>query len=333
MRRPVVLLLSAVLLAAPLPAAAAPAADRVDGLAVTGFALPSLPNRVVARNASGLTTLTVVGASLTADGTRVKRPPADTLRLGATAHRQGLRAELLLSNYSNALGDFDSRAAGRLLGSEANVSRVARQLASYVDAGGWDGVNLDLEAMRRADGPGLVLLATELQRLMPAEKTVSIDISARGTVRAYRKDGYRLPELAGAVDLVQLMAYDEHGPTWSPPGPVGSLDWQRHALDVLLTQVPREQVDLGVAGYGYTWPSGGRTGKAVTVAAARALVRNDGARAFWDAEAGEWVAKLDDATIIWWSDDRSLELRRGLAAERGLHGLAIWRIGSADTVR
>lgn len=331
MRRSVVVLLLLPLLGL-VPAGPATAAPAEDGLAVTGYAQSSLPNRAVRRNAPGLTTLTVVGASLTPDGRSVRRPPRDTTRLGATAHRHGLRAELLLSNYSNRLGEFDTRAGGRLLRSEANVRRVARRLAGFVAAGGWDGVNLDLEALRRADGPGLVLLASELQRLMPAERTVSIDISARGTLASYRKAGYRLPELAAAVDAVQLMAYDEHGPTWTGPGPIGSLDWQRRSLEVLLSAVPREQVDLGVAGYGYTWPAraSGRTGRSVTVPQARNLVRRDGARARWDAEAGEWHARLANGTRLWWSDGRSLELRRELAAEQGLHGLAIWRIGSAD---
>ena len=329
MRRSVVVLLLLPLLGlAPGPSAAAPAED---GLAVTGYALPSLPNHAVGRNAGGLDTLTVVGASLTPDGRTVRRLPRDTERLGATAHRHGLRAELLLSNYSNRLGEFDTRAGGRLLRDEANVRRVARRLAAYVDAGGWDGVNLDLEALRRADGPGLVLLASELQRLMPAQRTVSIDISARGTVAAYRAAGYRLAELAAAVDVVQLMAYDQHGPTWSGPGPIGSLDWQRRSLATLLGVVPPAQVDLGVAGYGYTWPRQ-RAGRSVTVAQARNLVRRDGARARWDAAAGEWRAHLSNGTRLRWSDGRSLELRRALATEQGLHGLAIWRIGSADVL-
>lgn len=324
-RAPVVLALTAALLVPAAPALA-------DGLSVTGYALPSLPGRVVDRNAEGLTQVTTVGTSITADGRRAQRPPADTFRVNRVARRHGLRTELLVSNYSNRLEAFDTRAADRLLRSPASIRRVARQVAGYVAAGRWDGVNLDLEALRPRDGAGLVALARELQRLMPAARTVSIDISARGSVASYREGGYRLGALARTVDVVQLMAYDEHGPTWSGPGPVGSLGWQRRSLDVLLTKVPADQVDLGVAGYGYTWPREG-TGHSVTVARARALVRADGATARWHAGAGEWRARLGNGTVLWWSDGRSLELSRTLARERGLHGLAIWRLGSADTLR
>lgn len=327
MRRPIsVLVLAAALVA---PAAPSHPAPQPDGLEVTGYALSSLPNHAVAANARGLTQVTTVGTSLTADGRRAVRPSSDTYRVARAARAKGLRTELLISNYSDRLEAFDTRAASRLLRSEANVRRVARQVAAYVDAGPWDGVNLDLEALGPAYAGGLVALARELQARMPSARTVSIDVSARGSVAAYRKAGYRLGALARTVDVVQLMAYDQHGPSWSGPGPVGALDWQRRSLAALLEKVPAAQVDLGVAGYGYTWPRG-RTGGTVTVARARALARADGVRPRWDAEAGEWRARLRNGTVVWWSDRRSLALRRAVAVENGLHGLAIWRLGSAD---
>jgi len=331
MRRTAAVLLAAVLAAMPLPSYAAAPSGRADDLAVTGYALPDLPRRTLVRDAPGLTTLTVVGATISADGRRLLPPPGESVRLGRQARREGLRTELLVSNDSDRLGDFDTRAAGRLLRSPAHVRRVARQLARAVAAGGWDGVNLDLEALRPAHGAGLVRLAAELQRRMPAARTVSVDVSAHTSTRGYRRAGYRLPGLARTVDRVQLMAYDQHGPAWSGPGPIGALGWQRRSLTALLRQVPPAQVDLGVAGYGYAWPRRG-AGRTLTVAQARALVRRDGARARWVGRDGEWRARLADGTTVHWSDGRSSDVRRRLARASGLHGLAIWRIGSADRV-
>ena len=122
-----------------------------------------------------------------------------------------------------------------------------------------------------------------------------------------------------------------HGPTWSGPGPVGSRRWQAAALAAVATQVPVGKIDLGVAGYGYTWPTTG-TGRTVTVAQARRLVARDGATARWRTGPGEWTARLSDGTRLWWSDRRSYRLRVDLARQRGLHGLAVWRLGSADTL-
>ena len=73
-------------------------------------------------------------------------------------------------------------------------------MAGFVTAGGWDGVQIDLERMSRKDGAGLVLLAQELQTRMSPEKSVSIAVSASGSARAYKDRGYRLAALGRAVD-------------------------------------------------------------------------------------------------------------------------------------
>ena len=324
--------LAALTLALALLAPVAPASARVpDGLEVTGWILQGGSNRLVARNAGGLTTLSVAGVSLTVSGGGVAAPGRDHARLLAAAHRHGLAAELLVSNYSNRSGDFDPARLHALLASPAKRERVAGRLAGFVADQGWDGVNVDLERVRAADGDGLVAFVEALQGAMAADRTVSVDISAATSVRSYRDRGYRLAGLARAADVVDVMTYDLHGP-WSGPGPVGALDWQRDALDALLTVVPAAQVQLGVAGYGYTWPRRG-TGHSVTDRQARALVRRDGGTAHWRPGPGEWTARLSDGTRLWWSDGRSYRRRVALAREYGVRGLAVWRVGSADTLR
>jgi len=303
----------------------------VTGLSVTGFALGSATDRLVADNAAGLTTLSVAGVSITADGAWVARPTADVRRLAGTARREGLRSELLLSNYSNRQGGFDARAAHLLLGSRAHVDRVATRLARFVRAQGWSGVNVDLELVRRQDAEALVRLVQALQDAMPEARTVSIDVSASTSLAAYRSHGYRLASLASVADTIVLMAYDLHGPSWSGPGPIGPTDWQRRAATSALEAVPAAQLDLGISGYGYTWPRG-RPGGTVSVAGARRLVRADGATAVWKQGYGEWRAQLANGTVVWWSDRRSYERRVALARELGLHGVAVWRLGSADTL-
>jgi spore germination protein len=321
----------ALALALLLPVAPA-AAREPDELAVTGWALDSSRPALVARNADGMSTLSVAGVSINATGTGVSRPSSDAARLARAAHRQGLTAELLVGNYSNRLGDFDPRAAHRLLSRQGRIDAVASRLASYVAAGGWDGVNVDLERVRAADADGLVALVRAIQGAMPTHRTVTIDVSASTSAAGYRAGGYDLAGLADAADVIKLMTYDQHGPTWSGPGPVGGLSWQRKSLATILRVVPADHVDLGVAGYGYTWPRRG-TGRTVTVAQARRLVARDGVRPRWSARQGEWTARLDDGTRMWWSDRRSYRQRVTLARRHDLHGLAVWRLGSADTLR
>ena len=307
---------------APSSAPAAPAPERAAPLASTGYVLDSAPDALVARDAHGLATLGVAGVYLSGRGNKVSSIDG---RLAAAAHAHGIRAELLLSNYSDRLGDFDPKAAAKLLRSSANLEKVTDTLVSLVVTQGWDGIQVDLESMTAKDADGLLALVQLLQTKMAPEKTVSIAVMASTDPREYVARGYRLAELGAAVDTLALMTYDQHGP-WSGPGPIGALPWQRRAVGVVTAVVPAAKVDLGVAGYGYTWPDGAT----VTVKRARRLVARNGAIAHWKKGAGEWTARLSDGTRLWWSDGRSYALRVDLATSLGLHGLALWQLGSAD---
>ena len=209
------------------------------------------------------------------------------------------------------------------------MQAVAAQLASYVASQGWDGIQVDLESMSAKDADGLLMLVQELQARMAPEKSVSIAVMASTDLEEYAERGYRLAELGQAVDTMALMTYDQHGPGWSGPGPVGARRWQLASVRTLTTQVPASKVDLGVAGYGYTWPKD-RLGRTVTVTQARKFVARDGAKAQWKKGPGEWTARLSDGTRMWWSDGRSYALRLEMATAAGLHGVALWRLGSAD---
>ena len=326
-RRVIVAALAAVLALAPVTTATA---RPTAGLRVTGWILGSGTVAQVDRNAAGLTTLSVDGLHL--HGRGVTRPSRQMRRLARRGHHDGLRSELLVSNYSDALGDFDPAELHRLLAHPARVAAVAREVATTAARGPWDGVNVDLEQVRRTDAAGLVSFVRRLQADLPIRRTVSIDISAATSPAAYRNRGYELTPLGRAADVIDLMTYDYSGPTWTGPGPIGPLPWQRKALSTLLRRVPARRVQLGVAGYGYTWPTHG-TGRSVTDAGARGMVRKDGATARWDSGAGEWTATLSDGTVLWWSDARSYRLRERLARRAGVRGLAVWRVGSADRLR
>lgn len=319
-----------VLLLAPLPASGAPATERADpgGLQVTGYALPSTRPEIIGRDAAALTTVTVAAVSLRSDGASVTRPEDRVAALVESTHAAGLRAELLVGNWSNRLGAFDPEAVSALLGDPDRITTVADRLAALVRDGRWDGVNVDLELVRRRDSRGLVAFVSALRERLPASASVTIDVSASTTRAGYRAGGYRLAELAAVVDAIQLMAYDEHGPGWSGPGPVGSLPWVRTSVATALEEVPATKLDLGIAGYGYLWRADG-SGRTLTVKAARNLVERSGGTARWRARVGEWSARLPGGRRVWWSDARSYDVRAALAAELGLRGTAIWRLGSA----
>lgn len=313
------------------PMTTASVANGSDSLAITGYIEQGSSPGFINRSAQSLTTVGVDGINLTTIGDDVSTPDNSMLSLLARAHAENLRGELLIGNFDDAIGDFSPRIAADLLLNPSNIQRVALHLSSIVAAQGWDGVTVDLESLSSLDHTGLVNFVTELRHDLPTNCTLSIDVMASTSLSDYVAGGYDLAQLGQIVDRVVLMTYDQHGP-WSQPGPIGALNWQTQALKVLLTQVSPAKVDLGVAGYGYTWPAGAAMHRGISLsdAQARSWARKNATNAIWNGASGEWTAKLRNGTVLWWSDARSYRLRLLLAQRYHLHGVALWQLATSD---
>ncbi|MFT2691485.1 glycosyl hydrolase family 18 protein [Clavibacter zhangzhiyongii] len=325
-RRPVAVAAGAAvasaLVGASLPAHAA-APFEVVGYAEGG----STPVSRLDASAAALTSVVVDGVNVTADGRGVGASTAEALAVLRQAHARGERVELLVGNYDEALGDFSPGISDALLGSTANVDRVVRQLAAEVARSGWDGVTVDLESLSGAHPAGLTRLVSGLEAALGSARTVSVCLMA--TTGDYRPLGYDLAALGRAADHVVLMAYDQHGPTWSGAGPVGGMPWVKAALAPVRKAVPAARIQLGIAGYGYTWPRTGE-GRQLSDQAARDLVAAQRATPVWSVPQQEWRATLRDGTVVWWSDARSYDARVALARQLGLGGVAVWSLGLSD---
>lgn len=281
-------------------------------------------------NAGALATVGVDGVSIASSGAGLTATPDITAGVISEARRRGLKTELLVSNYSEALGDFSPKIAGRLLTSAKHRRAVAKALARRVTAAGYGGVQLDLESMTRSDGPGLTAFAKQVRAALPRSKRLSMAVMASQSAGEYRDNGYELTKLRHVVDRFVLMAYDEHGPGWSSAGPVGGTPWVKRVLAAFLgAGVPKAQTDLGVAQYGYSWPGNGKQGTSLSVAQARDLAQG---RAVFDPTQQEWTATLPDGTVLWWSDKDTLRARREFAAAAGVHGLAVWELSLCDVI-
>ncbi len=313
---------------------AAPAtAQEPEGLSVTGWILQSGSNRLVERNADGISTLSVAAVMLGPGGDRVSAPTDDARRLLRTAHRNGLSAELLVSNYSNALEDFDPRAAHRLLDSDRHIAAVAERLARFARPGlgrHQRRPRTAPEGRRRADWSRS---CGRSRTGCPRPRRSSIDVSATGSLPGYRDRGYRMAALAEAADTIKLMTYDQHGPTWSGPGPIGALGWQRRRSRRRCASYRPARLDLGVAGYGYTWPEQG-TGRSLTVRTGAPAARpRRRARALDAPRTASGPRGCRTGPCCGGRTGGPTASGSSWPASTALHGLAVWRLGSADTLR
>ncbi|ROQ38413.1 glycosyl hydrolase family 18 (putative chitinase) [Frondihabitans sp. PhB188] len=278
---------------------------------------------------SALTTIGIDGVNVTSDGGSITPVSTEALDLVKAAHARSEKAELLVGNFDGDLGDFSPAIGDALLGSRTHIDAVVGDLAAEVRAHGWDGVTVDLESLSDAHAAGLTRFVSELNKALGAGTSVSVCIMA--STGGYAALGYDMAPLGRAADHIVLMAYDEHGPGWSGAGAVGGLPWVKESLAPLRKAVPASKLQLGIAGYGYTWPKHGN-GEQLSDARARAIVKRDRATAKWSAAQAEWHATLSSGTTIWWSDARSYRTRLAYAKHLKLGGVAVWSLGLSDAL-
>ncbi|MES2094877.1 MAG: glycosyl hydrolase family 18 protein [Actinomycetota bacterium] len=280
------------------------------------------------RDAKVVATIGIDGVALSGAGDAVSKLPANAAELVAAAHARGLTAELLVSNYDAAKGEFSRAIATAMLTSAERRGAVAAGLVAQVAAAGFDGVQIDFQSLTSDEAANLAAFTLQLRDLLGAPKSLTLAVTAESSAVRYLEAGYDLAMVTPLISRVVLMAYDQHGTARSKPGPVGGISRATTAIDALLAAgVPSARIDLGVAGYGDSWPGNGSDAKRLSVAESRTLA---GDLARWDSEEAEWTATLPDDTVVWWSDARSLSARRTLALSRNLHGLAVWELSLTD---
>lgn len=300
------------------------------GLLIEGYLMTGSGAQYIAPSASALSLVGIDGVNLTSTGAAVTATPQEAAGLVTAAKSKGLKTELLFGNFDASISDFSPAIATKLLSSTVNRKAVVTSLVSKVAEGGFDGVQIDLESLNSSHKAGLTKFLAELRAALPSASTISIALTATDTAAGYADEGYDMSALNASVGRFVLMAYDQHGPTWTDAGPVGGTPWVESVLAAFIaTGVPKSKIDLGVAEYAYTWPGDGTDGEQLTVAEARAKAGN---RATWDATQQEWTATLADGTVIWWSDAKTLGLRKTYATRQGVHGLAVWELSLGDPI-
>jgi spore germination protein YaaH len=174
----------------------------------------------------------------------------------------------------------------RLLTDEAVAAHAIGQIVAYVEAEGYDGLDLDLEAVEPADRPAYTQFVAALgAALHERDKRLTLALPAKPRdVTTGWAGAYDYAALGPHADHITIMAYDYRG-AWSEPGPVAPYDWVESVLAFATSQIPAEKVLLGLAFYGYDWNTTSGTTRALGYGAAARL-----------AERYQALIELDPAT-------------------------------------
>ena len=293
------------------------------GYALEGSARPA----TVTRDGDLVDTIGVDGVALTATGRshRRERPGSGAATRGQPGGHS--RRCCSFSNYNNRIGDFDEPRAHRMLTS-------ARKRTACGEGAG----PASRRVRRRADRPRVAAAPRHARAWWRSRGPydgrsegagpLSMAFMASGNARGYAARGY---ELTGLSRRARRGGADDLRPARSVvgPGPIAAMRWVREELRYFVTRVAATKVDLGsrglrlpvgrglAAAHRPAGPAPGRVSGAVWSARRRRVARHPPGRPH--ASGGTTRARSTCAARV--------------AVDQGLHGLAIWQIGSSGRLQ
>lgn len=257
------------------------------------------------------------------------------------AGRRGLETYALIHNFNPGRGAFDEEIVNRLLTDPAVRERAIGNIVDAAVRWGVTGVQIDFENVPAASRRELTAFIAALARAARdagLRLMMAVPAVTRATAGSAWTAAYDYKALAGHVDYLVLMAYDQH---WrgSSPGPVASLQWVRDVIEYAVSPtggaVPPAKLILGIPAYGYDWPAGGNQW-ADALAYSEAMERLDSARARDPRVSLEWSpdervpAFRYAGREVWFENHQSIGHKLLLAMEYDLAGVALWRLGQED---
>ncbi|RAP78186.1 glycosyl hydrolase family 18 protein [Paenibacillus montanisoli] len=242
----------------------------------------------------------------------------------------GIKLTPLVSNQ------FDAALTSAFLSDPAAMNKFITTLVRRLSELRVEGVNVDFEGMAGKDRA----LYTEFIRNLTgaahkAGLTVSIDLP-RGDVKWDLKTAYDTAALAQIVDMIMIMAYDQHWKGSDEAGSVAELTWVEDGVKQFLAYgVPRSKLMLGIPFYVREWrvdASGNLVdNKAIYMSDLPRVIAENGATRTYDAIAGQWkymYAGSDGYTHVFWAETAdTVKARVAIAKKYDLAGIAAWRLG------
>jgi spore germination protein len=253
----------------------------------------------------------------------------ENLDLVAAARESGLNIFATVTNTKDAGGSFSRPVAAAILASPELRRRLVDNLVTLVEDKGYDGVDLDWEALKAADRERFSALVEELAAALHAKhRFLSIAVTPK-TSEPGQWDNQIFADwtrIGRAVDEFKIMTYSYSG-SWGDPGPQAPLAWMDRVLSFAESKVAARKIAMGVPFFGFDWHGGAVS----TVSAGRgaALAARYRVASGRDAGSREATLSFTDQGVthsVYFQDQTAVAAK--LAALRARHpriaGISIW---------
>jgi spore germination protein YaaH len=188
---------------------------------------------------------------------------------------------------------------------------------------GFNGVQIDFEAVAPDDSDNFIDFLKELKKSLPAGRALSVAVPARTRRIA---DAYDYTRIAPVVDRMVVMAYDEHWSS-SAPGPVASLSWCSNVVDYAAAAVGPGKIIMGLPLYGRAWQDK-RLARALRYTNVQDLIAEKASAASYSSDLGPWFEYQESVVVtVYYDDERSILEKLLLYRSRDVSAVSFWRLG------
>lgn len=277
------------------------------------------------------------------------------------AHANGMDVWPMISDaFFSPVGGpevFSNEAARFALVDADRRDFIIEQIMDMVIRYGWDGVNIDYEAVQPPEADYFIQFLRELAIPM-REAGAVLSVAVFSPIPSNRWWNY--PEIGRASDFLAIMAYDEHYRTINRPGSVSSFPFVEDAVvNMISLGVRPDQIILGLPTYMRVWTEqwnietgqwqllpGGPEGQPlpefyphrrvmdVGMQFGRNIMTNLGGEFVWDNHLRQYVSivyfnhnGIEMRTSAWLNDLSSTGEKLSLYHQHDLAGIAWWRKG------
>jgi len=253
----------------------------------------------------------------------------ENLDLVAAARDHDLNIFATVTNTRDAGGSFIRGVAAAILATPELRRRLVSNLVTLVEDKGYDGIDLDWEALKAADRDRFSSFVEELAAALHGKhRFLSIAVTPK-TAEPGQWDNQIYADWARigkAVDEFKIMTYSYSG-SWSDPGPQAPLAWLDRVLSFAESKVPARKISMGVPFFGFDWHGGAVS--TVSAHRAAALVAGYHVAVGRDPASQEATLRFNDKGVaheVFFQDQTALAAKLALLRARHPHiaGISIW---------
>ncbi|QQF63503.1 glycoside hydrolase family 18 protein [Bacillus mojavensis] len=250
------------------------------------------------------------------------------------AKKNKIKTWAVISNYNDAIYDFDGNLANRVMTDKTARKRFTDQLISLAKKHHYYGVNIDFEAVNPKDRSAYSSFIQYVSQALK-KKHIKTMVSVPAKSADDKNDDWSWPydyaKIGKYADYVQVMTYDEHG-NWGEPGSVASTSWIKRSLQFSVKKIKANKVIMGVPAYGYDWDlKDGSSSSAKEWNDIKSLIKKQKAKPAFNKKTGSMTFSYTDKKkhkhVVWYENEKTIETKSRLAKQYKIAGVSVYALG------